>query len=252
MIVSIIIVLIVALIVIALWVNAVQQHKEKQEGKRRKELTKQKAIIEETEEALMNNANIPLSEHIIRVLQRRIYEALNTMVINSPGSKALKSRLTEAKEHLSSNIQGNNSDALSIPSNDKQLVGLIQGIKKLRAILRSEHAKGRVDSQVFSGEDKRLERLQLRINIESQIKRGVSAQAASMVGSARQYFEKAYATLNSVPFADEYVTAKLQEVEGYLEAISVELRASNATALKKKNEQEQDDLDVLFAPKKKW
>ena len=49
MIVSIIIVLIVALIVIALWVSAVQQHKEKQEAERRKELTKQKAIIEETE-----------------------------------------------------------------------------------------------------------------------------------------------------------------------------------------------------------
>ena len=90
MIVSIIIVLIVALIVIALWVSAVQQHKEKQEAERRKELTKQKAIIEETEEALMNSANIPLSENIIRVLQRRIYEALNTMVTSSPTSKALK------------------------------------------------------------------------------------------------------------------------------------------------------------------
>jgi hypothetical protein len=73
-----------------------------------------------------------------------------------------------------------------------------------------------------------------------------------MVGSARQYFEKAYATLSAVPYSDEYVNAKRQEVERYLEEISVELKASNASALKKKNEQEQDDLDVLFAPKKKW
>lgn len=252
MIVSIIIVLIVALIVIALWVSAVQQHKEKQEVERRKELTKQKAIIEETEEALMNSANIPLSENVIRALQRRCYEALNAMVKHSPNSKALKSRMNEAKEKLSAQVQGNSNDNLSLPSNDKQLVSLIQGIKKLRIIMRSEHSKGRVDSQVFAAEDKRLEKLQLRINIESQIKRGLSARSASMVGSARQYFEKAYATLSAVTYSDEYVNTKRQEVEGYLEEISTELKASNATALKKKAEAEQDDLDVLFAPKKKW
>ena len=118
--------------------------------------------------------------------------------------------------------------------------------------MRSEHSKGRVDSQIFAAEDKRLEKLQLRINIESQIKRGLSARSASMVGSARQYFEKAYATLSAVTYSDEYVNAKRQEVEAYLEEISTELKASNATALKKKAEAEQDDLDVLFAPKKKW
>ena len=252
MIVSIIIILIVALVVIALWVSAVQQHKEKQENERRKELTKQKAVIEETEEALINNANIPLSENVIRVLQRRIFEALKVMVTNSPNSKPLKSRLDEVKEQLSKPVEGNKSENISLPSNDKLLVLLIQGIKKLRVILRSEHNKGRVDTQIFTTEDKILEKLQLKINIESQIKRGLSARSANMIGSARQYFEKAYATLSAVPYSDEYTTSKRQEVEGYLEAISVELKASNASALKKKSEQEQDDLDVLFAPKKKW
>ncbi|WP_409423373.1 MULTISPECIES: hypothetical protein [unclassified Pseudoalteromonas] len=251
MIVSIIIVLIVALIVIALWVSAVQQHKEKQEAERRKELTKQKAIIEETEEALMNSANIPLSEATQRILQRRIHDALSNMVSISSGGSALKNRLKEAKERLQNPIQ-DGSDGFVLPGNDKQLISLIQGIKKLRTIIRSEHNKGKVESQAFIAEDKRLEKLQLRINIESQIKRGLAAQTAGMIGSARQYFEKASTTLNSVSFNDDYITAKRAEVEGYLETISSELKASNATSLKKKNEQEQDDLDVLFAPKKKW
>ena len=251
MIVSIIIVLIVALIVIALWVSAVQQHKEKQEAERRKELTKQKAIIEETEEALMNSANIPLSEATQRILQRRIHDALSNMVSISSGGSGLKNRLKEAKERLQNPIQ-DGSDGFVLPGNDKQLISLIQGIKKLRTIIRSEHNKGKVDSQAFIAEDKRLEKLQLRINIESQIKRGLAAQTAGMVGSARQYFEKASTTLNSVSFNDDYITAKRVEVEGYLETISTELKASNATSLKKRNEQEQDDLDVLFAPKKKW
>ena len=253
MIVSIIIMLIVALIVIALWVSAVQQHKEKQETERRKDLTKQKKIIEESEDVLLNIANIPMSEHILRILQRRIHDALVTMVQLSPNSKELKNRLKEAKERLSNQlVDATNSENLVLPDNDKQLISLIQAIKKLRAVLRSEHGKGKVDSQIFVAEDKRLEKLQLRINIESQIKRGISARSANMVGSARQYFEKAYATLSAVAYSDDYITGKRQELEGYLEAISTELKASNATALKKKAEQEQDDLDVLFAPKKKW
>ncbi|BDF93897.1 MULTISPECIES: hypothetical protein [Pseudoalteromonas] len=252
MIVSIIIMLIVALIVIALWVSAVQQHKEKQETERRKDLTKQKKIIEESEDVLLNSANIPMSEHILRIVQRRIHDALVTMVQLSPNSKELKSRLNEAKERLGNQLDATNSETLVLPDNDKQLITLIQGIKKLRAVLRSEHGKGKVDSQVFVAEDKRLEKLQLRINIESQIKRGISARSANMVGSARQYFEKAYATVSAVAYSDDYITSKRQELEGYLEAISTELKASNATARKKKAEQEQDDLDVLFAPKKKW
>ncbi|NMM40257.1 hypothetical protein [Pseudoalteromonas arctica] len=252
MIVSIIIMLIVALIVIALWVSAVQQHKEKQETERRKDLTKQKKIIEESEDVLVNNANIPMSEHIIRILQRRIYDALAAMVQLSPNSKELKNRLKEAKERLEGSIDTANLENLVLPDNDKQLIALIQGIKKVRAVLRSEHGKGKVDSQVFIAEDKRLEKFQLKINIESQIKRGLSARSANMVGSARQYFEKAYATVSAVAYSDDYIITKRQELEGYLEAISTELKASNATALKKKAEQEQDDLDVLFAPKKKW
>ncbi|MCF7518384.1 MULTISPECIES: hypothetical protein [Pseudoalteromonas] len=252
MIVSIIIMLIVALIVIALWVSAVQQHKEKQEAERRKELAKQKKIIEEAEDVLINSTNIPMSENLLRIIQRRVYDALASMVQLSPTSKELKNRLNESKERLSAPIEASNSESLVLPDNDKQLISLIQGIKKLRSVLRSEHGKGKLDSQVFVVEDKRLEKLQLRINVESQIKRGISARSANMIGSARQYFEKALATLSSITYSDEYTNAKRNEVEGYLEAISTELKASNATSLKKKAEQEQDDLDVLFAPKKKW
>lgn len=64
-------------------------HKEKQEAWRRKELTKQK-IIEESEDVLLNNANIPMSEDTLRIVQRRIFDALNAMVQLSSISKELK------------------------------------------------------------------------------------------------------------------------------------------------------------------
>ncbi|WMN60379.1 hypothetical protein [Pseudoalteromonas xiamenensis] len=252
MIVTVIIMLIVALIVIAVWVSAIQQHKEKQEAERRKELAKQKKVIEESEDVILNASNIPMSETIVRIIQRRVHDALAVMVELSPTSRELKNRLHESKERISSSIDGADAERLVMPDNDKQIIALVQGIKKLRQILRSEHSKGKVDTQVFVMEDKRLEKLQLRINVESQIKRGRSARAANMVGSARQYFEKAYATICSVTYNDEYVSEKRAELEKYLEEISVELKASNASSVKKKAEQERDDLDVLFAPKKKW
>ncbi|KJZ00700.1 MULTISPECIES: hypothetical protein [Pseudoalteromonas] len=254
MIVSIIIMLIVALIVIAVWVSAVQQHKEKQEAQRRQELAKQKKIIEETEEVLVNSVNIPLSNNVMMILYRRIHDALAAMVELSPSSKELKSRLNDAKTRLTSGVDesANMGENFALPDHDKQLISLIQGIKKLRTIMRSEHSKGKIDTPVFMQEDKTFERLQLKINIESQIKRGVAARNANMVGSARQYFEKAYATITALNYSDDYVTNKKNQLEDYLNEISSELKASNASARKKREEEEKDDLDVLFAPKKKW
>ena len=253
MFVSIIIMLIIALIIIAVWVSAIQQHKEKQEAERRKELAKQKRIIEESEDVIVNSSNIPMSEVMVQVLQRRVHDALSVMVDLSPTSRELKNRLHESKERMSSTPENiNNSDNLSLPDSDKQLIALVQGIKKLRSVLRSEHSKGKVDTQKFVAEDRRLEKLQLKINVESQIKRGVAARTANMVGSARQYFEKAYATICAVTYSDEYVTNKKQQLEAYLNEISNELKASNESSVKQKKEKEQDDLDVLFAPKKKW
>ncbi|PAJ73928.1 hypothetical protein CJF42_13190 [Pseudoalteromonas sp. NBT06-2] len=254
MIVSIIIVLIVGLIVVAVWVSAMQQHKEKQEIERRQELTKHKKIIEETESILMNSSNLPMSKAIIAVMQKRIFDSLKLMSELSPTSKEINNRLREATERGANPQAGDTSatDKVVLPDNEKQIISLIQGIKKLRNVLRAEHSKGRVDTQIFLSEDKRLEKIQLKINIDSQVKRGNAARSANMLGSARQYFEKALITLNSLSYTDDYINAKRTELEGFLTKITTDLKATNATDAKKKSEQEQDDLDVLFAPKKKW
>ncbi|MCF6455226.1 hypothetical protein [Pseudoalteromonas sp. MMG024] len=253
MVVYIIITLIVALIVIGVWVNAVQQHKEKQNAERRQELTKQKKIIEETEEVLMNSANIPMSKALFSVLYRRIYTALAVMAELSPNSKEIKNRLTEAKERIeNSSSQDSSAERIALPDNEKQVIALLQGVKKLRSIVRSEHSKGKIDTQVFLNEDKRLEKMQLQVNIDSQLKRGKAARSANMLGSARQYFEKALVVINSLNFTDEYVASRKQEIEDMLEEIMTELKATNASDAKKKLDNEKDDLDELFAPKKKW
>jgi hypothetical protein len=251
---TIVIMLIVALAVIAVVVNAMQQHREKVEAERRQQLTKYKTIIEETEEVLMNSSNVPISRSLTRIFHQRIFNALKEMLELSPDSREVKTRLKQAKEHLENDDPDENytDEAVVIPDNEAQIINVVQGIKKLRIVLRSEHAKGNVESQVFMKEDRRLESIQLQINVESQIKRGLKAKGSNMLGSARQYLEKAMATLEGQAYSDEFISSKKAEVRLILEEITDELKSANAKDAKNKEKENQDDLDLLFAPKKKW
>jgi hypothetical protein len=251
---TIVIVLIIALVIIAVIVNAAQQHKEKQETERRAQMAKYKAIIEETEEVLMNSANVPISNNLTNVLHKRIHEALKAMLDLSPNAKEVKTRLKQSQERMDNadpNVRSND-DTVNMPDSDAQIINVVQGIKKLRMVLRSEHSKGNVDSQIFASEDRRLESLQLQINVESQIRRGVKAKNSNMLGSARQYFEKAIATLDGQSYTDEFIAGKTAEVNAYLDEITKELKTVNAKDAKNKEKENEDELDLLFAPKKKW
>lgn len=253
MIAYIIIALIVSLIIVGIWINVVQQHREKQNAERRIELAKQKKIIEETEELLLNSVELPITKSLFTVLYRRLSSALSVMAELSPTSKEIQSRLIDVKSRLEmSASQASDAERIVLPDSEKQVILLLQSVKKLRSVVRSEHTKGRLDSQIFLNEDKRLEKIQLQINIDSQIKRGKAARATNMLGSARQYFEKALGVINGLNFSDDCIEAYKEELETMLSEIVLELKASNATDAKKKQDNEKDDLDILFAPKKKW
>jgi hypothetical protein len=254
MVLTIIIVLVIALVVFAVITNAMQQHKERLATLKRAEFSKLRSMLEDTEEILLNAANVPLTPGISLMLLKRIAYTLKAMVELEPGSRDLKSRLSDTEKRLSE--MGTNpapsSENISLPDNDKQIIGMIQGIKKLRTILRAEHARGNIDTQLVVQEDRRLENLQLRINVESQIKRGNQARSSQMLGSARQCYEKALITLSNASHADEYVVSKRSEVNAILAEIAEELKEGNLRDRQKKAEAENNDLDVLFAPKRKW
>ncbi|OBP15254.1 hypothetical protein A5320_07725 [Rheinheimera sp. SA_1] len=254
MVVTIIIVLVIALVVFAVITNAMQQHKDRLATLKRAEFSKLRSMLEDTEEILLNAANVPLTPGISQMLLKRIAYTLKAMVELEPGSRDLKSRLADTEKRLTEMApgQGTSSENISLPDNDKQIIGMIQGIKKLRTILRAEHARGNIETQLVVQEDRRLENLQLRINVESQIKRGNQARNGQMLGSARQCYEKALITLSNASHADEYVVAKRNEMNSILAEIAEELKEGNLRDRQKKAEAENNDLDVLFAPKRKW
>ncbi|XOV77845.1 MAG: hypothetical protein ACFHVJ_12920 [Aestuariibacter sp.] len=252
---TIVIVLVVLLLILAIVINGYQQHREKLEAEKRTEMTKQKSIIDETEDVIMASANLPTSPKLFEVMQRRVVNALKVIYDLDPKATGVKQRLKDAEAQLKqlcnaadSGEQGN----ISLPDNDKQIIVFIQCLKKQRAILRAEHGKGKVDTQSFSKEDKRIDQLQLRVNVETLERRAKAALSGGMVGSARQYLEKAIAALSATPINDEYVATAKARLDEKLYNIQENLSKANADDAAKRAEEERDELDELFAPKKKW
>ncbi|NDV91304.1 hypothetical protein GTH32_08950 [Alteromonas sp. 345S023] len=247
-----IIILIVVLLIAAIFINAIQQQREKINAERRAELAKQRAIVEEAEIVIMAAANIPTSPRLTKILHNRVLNALKVIYeLNS--TPEIKQRISDLEQQ--SNDATDNTGQINefvLPDNDKQIIQYIQAVKKLRVLLRSEHSRGKIDSKTFIEEEKQLERLQIKVNVETLIKRGRSAHQTNMLGSARQYYEKAKTALENQAQKDEYAQGRLASINEWLEEIQSNLKNVNAKDRAKKQEEERDELDELFAPKKKW
>lgn len=255
MIFTIIIVLIVTLVLIGIIVNAIQQHKNKIESERRAELSKQKNIVENTETALLAAEQLPISQRLIFIMQRRTLLALKLaqqLGDGIAGSKEKVSSLEAILKSIDVNKPPPAEDSFKLPPNDKQIIQFIRGIKTLRALLRAEFKKGRIESRVFLNEDKLLERLQLRANVETLIRRADVAVKNNQLGSARQCLEKAIGALASQPNPDEFIVAKKAALEDQLTNIESNLKNANSRDVAKKEASERNELDELFAEKKKW
>jgi hypothetical protein len=255
MVFTIIIVLIVALVLVGVIVNAIQQHKNKVESERRTELSKQKGIIDNTESALLGAEQIPISQRLIFIMQRRILAAMKVakqMGDNATGSNERVKTAEDALKAIDVNAPPPAEDAFQLPQGDKQVIQFIRGIKSLRALLRSEFKKNRIESRVFLAEDKLLERLQLRANVDTLMRRGDTAIKNNQLGSARQCLEKAIGALSSQPNPDEFITARKAQLEEQLLNIETTLKKANSQDVAKKEESERNELDELFAEKKKW
>ena len=254
--VAIIIGLIITLIIFVVILSGIQQRKEEQEAEKRVKVAKQKAVIDECEELIINLGNLPASPNLMKILNRRSLNAAKAMQQLKPEIKGIAKRITElttrfeAATELAASQKSN--DNFMLPDNDQQSLAILQCIKKLRATLRSEQSRGVLDAPTFTQEDQRLDAMQLKINIESLIKRGSQAQSKEMFGSARQYLEKALQTLANHSIKTEYISNKHAEVTIQLSEITDSLKSTNASDAAQKAKSEEDELDMLFQPKKKW
>ena len=251
---TIIIILIAVLLIAAVGINAYQQHRARQELEKRNELSKYRNLIDETENVISACANMPVSSRLVQILNDRVLTGLKGMAELGAANSDIKNRIADAEQQKNASMSLDNTltNEFSLPDHDKLIIQYIQAVKKLRILLRSELSKGRLDNRTFAEEDKNLERLQLKVNVETLIKRGKSAMQSGMLGSARQYFEKAIKALENQSQPDEYAIARLANLKEWLAGIQDDLKNANAEDRARRKEAERDELDELFAPKKKW
>mgnify|MGYP003658103894 FL=1 len=74
----------------------------------------------------------------------------------------------------------------------------------------------------------------------------------NQLGSARQCLEKAIGALSAQPNPDEFIIARKAQLEDDLLNIEDTLKKANSQDVAKKEESERNELDDLFAEKKKW
>ncbi|WP_434931597.1 hypothetical protein ACRWQM_06210 [Shewanella sp. HL-SH5] len=256
-----ILMLIGALLLLIIGFSIVQQQKERAEAERRVEVSRHRAIIDETEAVLANSGAASCSSHIILVLYKRIQDALEQSISYASGQLLgdYQRRLSDINSQISS-ISGSTPQVppvenFRLPDNDRQVLDLVKTLKKLKAILRAEHNKGKVDPSVFNAEEMRIDSLQQRINVESMISRARAACYMKQYGSSKQMVTKALSTLHLIKAQtpnDPFITRKLDEAKQLLDEIMGAQKNSGPAVPQPKKNDDEDDLDMLFQRKKKW
>ncbi|WP_394202241.1 hypothetical protein [Shewanella waksmanii] len=259
MIFTLVLILIGALLLLVIGINVIQQQKERAEAERRTELARQRAIIDETENVLSNTGMFPCSPQTIMVLYRRVKDALKIAASLSPNQTAdYERRLIDLQGQIDNLQQTPKAappiESFRLPDNDKQILVLVQVLKKLKAILRAEHNKGKVEPAVFAQEENRIDSLQLRINVDSMLSRARTACFMKQYGSSKQMVTKALATLHAIKAQtpnDPFIAKKVEEAKNMLDEI-MGAQKQNAPHAPQPKQGDEDDIDVLFQPKKKW
>ncbi|GIU15353.1 MULTISPECIES: hypothetical protein [unclassified Shewanella] len=253
-----VLILLGTLLLLVIGISIIQQHKARVESERRIELARHRAVIDETEEVLSNTGLIPCSSSIILVLYRRVEDALTSALpLARNQSSDFERRLIDLRGQIQA-LQAAPKPAPAIeqfrlPDSDRQILTLVQTLKKMKAILRAEHNKGKVEPSVFSQEEQRIDSLQLRINVDSMLGRGRAACFMKQYGSAKQMVTKALATLHTIKAQtpnDPFIGRKVEEAKAMLEEITGAQKSAQPVSIRTK--EDDDDIDVLFQPKKKW
>lgn len=251
---TIIIILIAFLIVCGIAATAIQQFNEGKATEKREEVSRQRTIYDETEESIVAALQMPLSQLLIAVLRKRSLACLIAMHEYNP-SPDIKNKIEAIKKMIAGidiTEPAPNQSVFILPKTDKIIIKYIQTVKKLRVLLRSEHAKGNITPKLFVQEESALASLQMRVNVETLMKRATDAVTGDMQGSARQYIEKGITALTNHKPQTDYTSARKKDLEAMLNGLEMNVKDNNLKQIMADKEKESKEIDSLFAPKKKW
>lgn len=231
--------------------NIMAQQKQRIESNNRQELAKYITVIDATEELIGNAHNLPFSATLLICLNQKIIDTLNSMYHIDKLDNSLPERMAVLQsqiEQIKQTYQNKESTSFRIPDTDREAISMLKLIKRLRGVIKAEHTKGRLTTQGFIAENTRLEQMQMKVNIENVLKRVNNAKINGQYGTALQLLKKAIEIISVKN--DPYSTSLKETLSSILLDINETLDKSHEEA--KPMPKENDALDELFTPKKKW
>ena len=245
--------LISLLLVLIIGYSIIIQYRQRLESAKQQELAKQVAIIDATEELISNASHLPYSKELLVCLNKRILYALETIAEVDTKDRSLKQRIHHVNEqisHLETHFDQTNVVPFQVPNSDRQAIGMLQLVKRLKSVIKGEHRKGRIATQAYVLENTRLDNMQLRINIENVVKRANDARLKRQFGTAKQLLKKGIDVLSSRN--DDYATKAKQKLQYMLGEIDNNMSVSSEQERQQLLNKDNNELDVLFQPKRKW
>ncbi len=198
--------------------------------------------------------HIPYSKDLLLCLNNRILDALENMQQLDPKNRQLEQRVEQMRQQikqLDETYKGGESTSFKNPSSDKQAIIMLKLVKRLRDTIRSEHNKGRFNTQSYVAENARLETIQIRINIENVIKRSNDSIVRGQPGTAIQLLKKGLDALSSKN--DNYSNQAREKLQTMYDELEQKRQSKSAEEQQQVEESaRKQDMDELFGEKKKW
>ena len=214
-------------------------------------ISRQKNIIDETDDILMNVTQIPFSNRMIVILQNRILSSLQ-IIATVQNSIQVQQRINDMSSQIEITKTSPSRDTMfAPPSNADQSLKMIRTMRRLRQILRKEFNRGRISKNDFVDEDKGLELNIYKIQFSNLLNNIDEALTSNQNGTARDLIKGGLGSLNKLQFRDAWLEGVKNHLEENLARLNseAEKRIEQEMANEKAKE---SDIDILFMPKKKW
>ena len=252
------------LFILVVSINVIQQYKKRIANQKRSELTKQRIVMDECETILANMSMFPVSNNVVMIIYARIEEGL-LISKKLTGTNQFDQRINVLKSQMqalkNNPPQQKSLDQFVIPDSEQETLTLVQTLRHLKELLRTELQKGKIPQNIFSAENQKIAHMQLRINVDNTISRAQVAIDKKQFRTAKQMLTKAVNTLTSLARKtpdDRFVSSKLEESRKLLGSVvdkelpEEEAKQARLKGLNDPAEDTNDDDDAIFGEKKKW
>lgn len=255
MILTLVILCIAAAMLLMIAYMVYNDYKIQQEIDQKALIAKKKEIINETDELLLNVTQIPYSTKIIIVLQERVLDALKQILAVTPNAVSIKQRIQGLTEQIRTLRSSANSEPTFVPPNDTNTsLRMMKVLRRLRKIIRIEFNRGRMSQADLITEDKRLELMIYKIQFCNLMSHIDELKFEKQYGTMRGLIQGALTSITRINTDDKWMLSLREELERMLEELNQTVSAKQHKEMEmvKEQQKEEDEIDALFMPKKKW